>query len=71
MIDSGESDLYINKGREHPTRTSYWKRSATKKGDQIELSPEDFKDEQEMIGIYTVGVYSREFSQFELVYVPS
>ena len=23
-----------------------------------------------MIGVYTIGVYSREFSKYELVYVP-
>ena len=71
VVDSGESDLYIAKGQsEFPTKETYWKRSATTKGDEIVLRPEDFDKEEDMIGVYTIGVFSREYSKYELVYAP-
>ena len=71
-ITSGESDLYINKGMYNfPTTDNYWKKSATYKGDEIEINSKMFKNDYDYIGTFTVGVYSREFSRFNLVVSPS
>lgn len=58
---SGEADLYMNIGfKTLPTKNSYWKKSNKYKGEEIEISPSMFKDKNDMIGIYTIGIYSRE-----------
>lgn len=71
-IKSGESDLYINKGMYNYTTTDkYWLKSDNNKGDEIEIRPDLFDDEYDMIGVYTVGVYSREFSSFSIIMSPN
>ena len=70
-IKSGESDLYINKGMYNYTTTdNYWLKSGNNKGNEIEITPDMFDDEFGIIGVYTVGVYSREFSSFSVVMSP-
>jgi len=63
--------LYINKGHQNfTTLKNYWKKSAGYKGDEIEISTKDFKFSYEMISSFTIGVYSREDSKFNLMYSP-
>ena len=65
-VTTGESDLYINRGLNNlPTTTNYYKKSTTYKGDEIELKPNT-----DFAGVYTIGVYSREFSKFSIVFSP-
>ena len=68
---SGEADLYINKGQETlPTTHKYWKKSAKYKGDMIEITPDMFDNRIEILGSYSIGVYCREYSKYEITYAP-
>lgn len=70
-IKSGEADLYLSKGIDKlPTKNRYYKKSVTYKGDQIELKLSDFSNELDMIDVYTIGVYSRVYSSYTLIYSP-
>lgn len=71
-IKSGEADLYLGKGiGKLPTKNNYYQKSATYKGDQIEIKTTDFENELEMIDVYTIGVYSRVYSSYSLMYSPN
>ena len=70
-VNSGEADLYINRGMYNLTTTKkYWKKSATYKDDEFILTKKMFKKASDITGIYTIGVYAREFSQFSILYAP-
>lgn len=70
-ILSGETSLFINKGLDKlPTIYNYWKKSDRYKGDEIEIQSSMFKEPEEMLGTYSIGVYCGENSKFSLVFAP-
>lgn len=70
-VETGEADLYLNQGMfNFTTLNHYWKKRATYKGDEIMIKKSMFKNEGDIVGTYTIGIYGQKTSNFSILYLP-
>ena len=71
-IISGEADLYINPGLFNFTTTDfYWKKSTTFKGDELVITPDLFEKPEDVVDVYTIGVYGKELAEYSILFSPN
>lgn len=71
-VQTGKAELYLNKGLFHlPTLKDYWKAGGKGRGQEIVISPNMFEKKEEILGVYTAGIYAKTDCRIAAMFLPA